>query len=90
MWREFEAVSILWHQAGEQIKAIRSSARSGSASALSTLFSTTIGPQGPSFSAWEVTTFGLWRIGPSAGHIDDRTTPSTIDKDAFTRPPKSA
>ena len=62
-------------------------ARSGSASDLSTLFTTTIG-QSPIAKALAVTNL-VCGIGPSAASTS-KTTPSTIDKILSTSPPKSA
>ena len=62
-------------------------ARSGSASDLSTLFTTTIGRR-PSFNALDVTNF-VCGIGPSAASTN-KTTPSTMDRIRSTSPPKSA
>ena len=64
-----------------------SSALSGSASCLSTLFNTTMGLS-PSERAFEVTNF-VCGIGPSAASTNS-TTPSTIESIRSTSPPKSA
>jgi len=72
--REFEAVSSCgpsgWRN---RFKAIRPAARSGSASALSTLFSTTIGRR-PISPPWRSTKFLVCGIGPSAASTSRNNT----------------